>query len=101
LTRVGPANDTGETRFDQTGSIRMFKPAVCSSHDAWPMNESRHAALSTRRGGRSLKGLAAQAGQGARSRVARKRSSCTVPCGGAPLRSKKRRPSKWSDTGPS
>ena len=101
FTRLGPTNENGETRSDQTGSIRMLRPAVCSSRLACPTNEMRQVLSSTRAGGRSLCALGAHAGQAARSRVVHQRSRSAVLLGGAPFGSKKRVPSKWSEAGPS
>ena len=42
FTRFGPRRPKGEARSDQTGSIRMLRPAVWISSVAWPTNEMRH-----------------------------------------------------------
>src|SRR6185312_8971727 len=97
-----PAQANGETRTDQTGSTRMFKPAVWISQLAWPTNESRTVPPSTRAGGLSENGLGSQSGHFARflSRSNCQRSKSRKAFGGAPSGSKKRSPSKWSDLGP-
>ena len=63
LRRFGPAQATGETRFDHTGSTRMLSPAVWISQLAWPTNDSRTLSPSTRGGGVSACGLGAHSGQ--------------------------------------
>ena len=51
LWRFGPAQSTGEARADQTGSTKMFKPAVWISQLAWPTNDNRTFSPVTRAGG--------------------------------------------------
>ena len=61
FTRFGPMKSIGDTRSDQTGSIRMLSPAVWIRKLAWPTKEMRNARpLPARR--RIAEGLGTQAG---------------------------------------
>ena len=97
-TRFGPAKRTGETRGDQTGSVRMFNPAVWISRVAWPTMVIVRS--STCGAGRAFCGTGTSAGQAARWPLKRQRIRSPNPLGGVPPGLKKRTPSKWSLTGP-
>ena len=47
----GPAKDSGETRSDQTGSVRMFSPATWMSRVAWPTMVTRNRSREIRASG--------------------------------------------------
>ena len=103
LCRFGPAKATGEARIDHTGSTRMLRSAVWISQVTWPTNDSRTLSPLTRGGGVSLCAFGTQSGQLARCRSVPncQRSTSANDLGGTPSGSKKRIPSKWSETGPS
>ena len=102
LQRFGPAQLTGDARADHTGSIRMFSPDVWISQLAWPTNDNRALSPFTRAGGVSACGLGAHSGQGCRCLPGPncQRSTSPSDLGGEPSGSRKRMPSKCSDTGP-
>ena len=81
----------------------MLRSPVWISQVTWPTNDSRTLSPLTRGGGVSLCAFGTQSGQLARLRSVPncQRSTSASDFGGTPSGSKKRVPSKWSETGPS
>ena len=81
----------------------MLRSPVWISQVTWPTNDSRTLSPLTRGGGVSLWAFGTQSGQLARFRSVPNCQRSTSPSdfGGTPSGSKKRVPSKWSETGPS
>jgi len=50
-TRFGPAKGTGLARVERNGSVRMLRPAVCSSTVECPTQVAFRASPATRSGG--------------------------------------------------
>src|SRR5437879_6476530 len=97
--RRGPANETGETRSDQTGSVRMFKPSVWMRTVEWLMKVTRVFPAFTRSGGRGPGGVLVKGSHGPRSRfVIQRRKSEKLWWIGSIER--KRFPSKCGPAGP-
>ena len=70
-TRLGPNQRNALARFDQTGSMRMFRPRVWIRMLAWPIEVARKVSPETRGCGRGDGGLATASGHGARDSALR------------------------------
>ncbi|MNT76386.1 hypothetical protein D3C72_2153790 [compost metagenome] len=100
-TRFGPAKEKGLARGDQTGSVRMLRPATWIKSVAWPIMVTRRSAPSTRsRSGADAGPCATRFGQRARLPLVCHLRRSRMPPGSTPSGLKKRLPSKWSETGP-
>src|SRR5437870_2544897 len=97
--RLGPAHETGETRSDQTGSVKRFKPSIWTSTVEWLTKVTRSLPSLTRAGGLAPGGVLVKSRHGPRSRcVIHRRNRENRSSSGSIER--KRLPSKFGRTGP-